>query len=154
MEAEFNFNARSDPNEESKAAYYSTSIVSEHGIGHSHDNTAQRNPAAQPGMNGNPNNSVARTKRLGPTNAGIDARLKMPQDNVDKVIKRMLDDVHPGSADLYYRLTSTKAPQGTPLENCASVVVLDANWSYLRELPVEAAINKLVKQVLKSVSSL
>ena len=122
---------------------------------HSSNDTAERNPTTEPVMKGKGNHSVARILKVGSANArGIDANLKKLQDDIDGDIKKMLDDVHPGNADLYHRLAPGIAPLGTPQDDSrASDVILDATLGYLDEPHVNATINKLVKRMVKSVSS-
>ena len=116
--------------------------------GHSFDNTAERDPTSELVMKGERNHSVARMSRVGSTNArGIDANLKRLQDGIDNGIKKMLEDEHPGSADLYHRLAPGIAPRGTPQDDsCASDAILDAIRVYLDETHVNATINKLVSE--------
>ena len=80
-----------------------------------------------------------------------DANLKKLQGDIDNGIKKMLDDVHPGSADLYHRLAPGLAPWGTPQHD--PDVILDATQGYLNEPRVNATINELVKRMVKFVSS-
>ena len=119
---------------------------------HSSDDTAERNPITEPVAKGKRNHSVARISKVGSTNArGIKANLKKLQDDIDNDIKKMLDDVHPGNADLYHRLAPGIAPRGTPQDDSrASDVILDATLGYLDEPRVNATINKLVKQMVES----
>ena len=122
---------------------------------HSSDDTAERNPTTEPVMKGKRNHSVARILKVGSASArGIHANLKKLQDDIDDDIKKMLDEVHPGYADLYHRLAPGIAPLGTPQNDSrASDVILDADLGYLDEPHVNATINKLVKRMVKSVSS-
>ena len=95
------------------------------------------------------------TRRLPQTNSrGIGTSLTKLQDDIDNDIKKMLDDVHPGNADLYHRLAPGIAPPGTPQDDSrASDVILDAILRYLDEPCVNATINSLVKRMVKSDSS-
>ena len=122
---------------------------------HSFDDTAERNPTTEPVIKGKRNHSVARKLEVGSTNArGIDANLIKLQDDIDNDIKKMLDDIHPGYADLYHRLAPGIAPRGTPLDDSrASDVIRHATLSYLDEPRVNATINDLVKRMVESVSS-
>ena len=124
--------------------------------GHSTDDTAERDPTTEPVMKGERNHSVAQISKFGSTSArGIDANLKRLQYDIDHGVKKMLDDAHPGSADLYHRLALGIAPRGTPQDDSrSSDAFLDATQSYFDDPCVNATINKLVKRMVKSLQLL
>ena len=121
----------------------------------SHKDTAEHNPTIEPVAEGECNRSVPRTNSFGSIKArGIDAKLRRLEDDIQSDIKEKLNSIHPGNAEIYYRLAPAKAPQGTSQnDSSASGVALDAALAYLSEPRVDAAINGIAKLILEPASN-
>ena len=121
---------------------------------HSHD-TADQNPTIESVPEGECSHSVAQTNISESVGAsGTDAKLRRLEEDMDNNIKSRLNSVHPGSAELYYRLAPTQAPQGTPQNDSrAPGKAIHATLGYLNEPRVDATIDKLVKQITASFSN-
>lgn len=78
----------------------------------------------------------------------------MLEDDIESDIKEKLNTIHPGNAEIYYRLAPAKAPQGTSQnESSASRVASDATLGYLSEPRVDAAISRIAKRIVQVVSN-
>ena len=116
---------------------------------HSHDNAAGQDPTTEPATKGEQNHSVARTNIFGSTKArAIADRLKRLEDDIVKDNKKKLNSMHPGNANLYYRLAPAGAPRGNP-----SDIAMDGTLSYLNDPVVDATIDNLVKRIPKFASN-
>lgn len=122
---------------------------------HFHEDTAVHKPAMELVAESECKRSVARTNTFGSIKArGVHAKLRRLEDEIESDIRKKLDYIHPGNAEVYYRLAPDRAPQGTSQNDAsASGVALNATLNYLNEPRVDAAIDGLVKRIPESVST-
>ncbi|KAL9073274.1 MAG: hypothetical protein Q9161_003106 [Pseudevernia consocians] len=101
------------------------------------------------------NGAVARTTNCGSIEArGIKAELRRLEDDIGSEIRKRLNNIHSGNAELYYRLAPAKAPQGTSQKDSSAFgVAMDGTLGYLSEARVDAAINELVKRMPEDFSN-
>ena len=93
-----------------------------------------------------------KTLDVGPTKVrGIDTNLVKLRDDIDNDIKKMLDDEHPGNADLYYHLAPRIAPWGSTYNELRWFkAVTEAIQEYLNEPRVIATMKDLAKRMVRS----
>ena len=89
--------------------------------------------------------SVARTNTFGSIrDRGVDTKLRRLEDDIEKDIRKKLNNIQPGNSKLYFRLAPAKAPRGTPQNDfSASGVALDATMDYLSQPLVSATIGTI-----------
>ena len=120
-----------------------------------HEETAEHNPTVEPVAEDECTRSVPEINTFRSIKArGIDATLRKLEDDIESDIKEKLNSIHPGNAEIYYRLAPAQATQGTSQDDSsASRVASDAILRYLSEPRVEAAIGGIAKRILKVVSN-
>ena len=78
----------------------------------------------------------------------IDVKLKRYEDEIESDIKEKLNNINPGSGNLYYRLALPKAPQGTAQnDSSAAIVAHDATMDYLDRPTIDRAIYEVAERI-------
>ena len=83
-----------------------------------------------------------------------DEKLKRYEDEIERDIKKKLNNVSPGSGNLYYRLALPKAPQGTAQnDSSAAIVAHDATMDYLDRPAIDRTIIEVAERIPKITSA-
>jgi hypothetical protein len=93
--------------------------------------------------------SVARIDTFGSVkDRKMDVKLKRDETNIERDIKKKLDNIYQGGSALYYRLALDQAPRGTTQnDSSASGAALDATLDYLHRPPVGLKIDEIVQRM-------
>ena len=84
----------------------------------------------------------------------MDEKLKRYEDEIERDIKKKLNNVNPGSGNLYYRLALPKAPQGTAQnDSSAALVAHDATMEYLDLPAVDRTIYEVAEHIPKIITA-
>lgn len=120
-----------------------------------HEGTAEQDSTIEPVAEGERNRSVALINTFGSNKAGkIGSELGRLGEDIESNVKNKLNSIHPGHAEIYYRLAPAKSPQGTSQnDSSASGVAFNATLGYLSEPHVAAVIHEVVKRIREDVSS-
>ena len=77
-----------------------------------------------------------------------DEKLKRYEADIERDIKEKLNNVNPGSGNLYYRLALPKAPQGTAQnDSSAAIVAHDATMDYLDRPAIDRTIYEVAERI-------
>ena len=83
-----------------------------------------------------------------------DEKLKRYEDEIERDIKKKLNNVNPGSGNLYYRLALPKAPQGTAQnDSSAAIVAHDATMDYLDRPAIDRTIIEVAERIPRITSA-
>ncbi|TVY76136.1 hypothetical protein LSUE1_G005975 [Lachnellula suecica] len=96
--------------------------------------------------------AVARSNTFGSVyNRGVKEKLRRAESDIERDIKRKLENVRPGNSALYYRLAPDQAPQGTAQNDSSSPgVTLAAADNYLSQPSVERSIDDIERRLSDS----
>ena len=84
----------------------------------------------------------------------IDEKLKRYEDEIERDIKLKLNNVNPGSGNLYYRLALPNAPQGTAQnDSSAAIVAHDATMDYLDRPAIDRTIYEVAERIPEVTSA-
>ena len=84
----------------------------------------------------------------------MDEKLKRYEDDIESDIKKILNNINPGSRNLYYRLALPKAPQGTAQnDSSAAIVAHDATMDYLDRPAIDKTICEVAERIPEITSA-
>lgn len=93
--------------------------------------------------------SMKRTNTFGSIkDRTMEEKLKRIEDDIERDIKKKLNNIHPGNGKLYHRLALPKAPQGTAQnDSSAPIVAHDATVDYLNQPSIDMEIDEIVQRI-------
>lgn len=84
----------------------------------------------------------------------MDEKLKRYEDEIERDIKKKLNNIRPGSGNLYYRLALPKAPEGTARnDSSAAIVAHNAAMEYLDRPTIDRTIYEVAERIPKVASA-